>query len=48
MASFGQLTLIILAGLFGPLLSSSRRFLVPVVVGELLAGIALGNTGAGW
>ncbi len=47
MASFGQLTLIILAGLLGPLLSSSRRWLVPVVVGELLAGIALGKTGAG-
>jgi Kef-type K+ transport system membrane component KefB len=47
MASFGQLTLIILAGLAGPLLSSSRRVLVPVVVGELLAGVALGKTGAG-
>jgi Kef-type K+ transport system membrane component KefB len=47
MASFGQLTLIILAGLFGPLLASSRRVLVPVVVGELLAGVAFGKTGAG-
>jgi len=47
MASFGQLTLIILAGLFGPLLASSRRVLVPVVVGELLAGVALGKSGAG-
>jgi len=47
MASFGQLTLIILAGLGGPLLSASQRVLVPVVVGELLAGIALGKTGAG-
>jgi Kef-type K+ transport system membrane component KefB len=47
MASFGQLTLIILAGLCGPLLSASRRVLVPVVVGELLAGVALGKTGAG-
>jgi Kef-type K+ transport system membrane component KefB len=47
MASFGQLTLIILAGLCGPLLSSWRRVMVPVVVGELLAGIALGRTGAG-
>jgi Kef-type K+ transport system membrane component KefB len=47
MASFGQLTLIILAGLCGPLLSASRRILVPVVVGELLAGVALGKTGAG-
>src|SRR5437588_9225953 len=47
MASFGQLTLIVLAGLCGPLLASSRRLLVPVVIGELLAGIALGRTGAG-
>jgi Kef-type K+ transport system membrane component KefB len=47
MASFGQLTLIILAGLFGPLLSASRRIVIPVVVGELLAGVALGKTGAG-
>jgi Kef-type K+ transport system membrane component KefB len=47
MPSFGQLTLIILAGLAGPLLSSSRRVVIPVVVGELLAGVALGNTGAG-
>jgi Kef-type K+ transport system membrane component KefB len=47
MASFGQLTLIVLAGLCGPLLSASRRFVIPVVVGELLAGIALGTTGAG-
>jgi Kef-type K+ transport system membrane component KefB len=47
MASFGQLTLIILAGLCGPLLSASRRVVVPVVVGELLAGVALGKTGAG-
>jgi Kef-type K+ transport system membrane component KefB len=47
MASFGQLTVIVLAGLCGPLLSASRRVLVPVVVGELLAGIALGKTGLG-
>jgi Kef-type K+ transport system membrane component KefB len=47
MPSFGQLTVIVLAGLCGPLLSASRRIIVPVVVGELLAGIALGRTGAG-
>jgi Kef-type K+ transport system membrane component KefB len=46
-ASFGQLTLIIAAGLLGPLFSASRRLVIPVVVGELLAGIALGKTGAG-
>jgi Kef-type K+ transport system membrane component KefB len=47
MPSFGQLTLIIVAGLCGPLLSGSRRLTIPVVVGELLAGVALGKTGAG-
>jgi Kef-type K+ transport system membrane component KefB len=47
MASFGQLSLIIVAGLCGPLLASSRRLAIPVVVGELLGGVALGKTGAG-
>ena len=47
MPSFGQLTLIIVAGLCGPLLSGSRRLTIPVVVGELLAGVVLGKTGAG-
>jgi Kef-type K+ transport system membrane component KefB len=47
MISFGQLTLIVLAGLCGPLVASSRKVVVPVVVGELLAGVALGKTGAG-
>jgi Kef-type K+ transport system membrane component KefB len=47
MISFGQLTVIVLAGLCGPLLAGSRRVVVPVVVGELLAGVALGKTGAG-
>jgi Kef-type K+ transport system membrane component KefB len=47
MASFGQLTLIILAGLLGPLVSVSPGVSIPVVVGELLAGVALGKTGAG-
>lgn len=47
MISFGQLTLIVLAGVCGPLLASSRRVVVPVVVGELLAGVVLGKSGAG-
>jgi Kef-type K+ transport system membrane component KefB len=46
-ASFAQLTVLILAGIAGPLLSAPRRVVIPVVVGELLAGIALGKTGAG-
>src|SRR5262249_61014294 len=45
--SFSTLALIAVAGLAGPLVSSSRRIVVPVIVGELLAGMALGKTGAG-
>jgi Kef-type K+ transport system membrane component KefB len=42
-----MLALLVLAGLAGPLLADWRRPLVPVVVGELLAGIVLGRTGFG-
>jgi Kef-type K+ transport system membrane component KefB len=42
--SFGILALIVLAGLGGPLLASGRLVL-PVVVGELAAGVAIGTTG---
>ena len=35
MASFAQLTVIVLAGLAGPLLSASKKIMIPVVVGEL-------------
>jgi Kef-type K+ transport system membrane component KefB len=42
--SFGILALIVLAGLAGPLLASGRLVL-PVVVGELAAGVAIGTTG---
>ena len=37
-----------LAGLAGPLLSASDRVLVPVIVGELLAGLVVGRSGFGW
>ena len=40
--SFGTLALIVLAGLGGPLLGFSTRRFVPVVVGEILAGILVG------
>ena len=43
--TFGVLTVIVIAGLGGPLLSASERILVPVVVGELLAGLVIGRTG---
>lgn len=46
--SFGILALIVLAGLGGPLLAAGRRALVPVVVGELAAGVVIGRTGGGW
>jgi Kef-type K+ transport system membrane component KefB len=42
---FAQFTVLVLAGLAGPLLAFGRRGLLPVVVGELLAGIVLGRTG---
>jgi Kef-type K+ transport system membrane component KefB len=46
--SFGILSLVVLAGLAGPLLSASDRVLVPVIVGELLAGLVVGRSGFGW
>ena len=46
--SFGVLAMIVLAGLAGPLLSSGRRALVPVVVGEIAAGVLIGHSGLGW
>ncbi|MFI5286314.1 MAG: cation:proton antiporter [Candidatus Dormibacteria bacterium] len=44
---FAQLTILVLAGLAGPLLAFGRRALIPVVIGELLAGVVLGHTGFG-
>ncbi|HEY7829836.1 MAG TPA: cation:proton antiporter [Solirubrobacteraceae bacterium] len=43
--TFGTLVVIVLAGLGGPLLGLSGRRFVPVVIGEILAGIAVGKTG---
>jgi Kef-type K+ transport system membrane component KefB len=40
--SFGSLVLIVLAGLGGPLLGVATRRFIPVVVGEILAGILVG------
>lgn len=40
--SFGILLLIVLAGLGGPLLGVAGRRFIPVVVGEILAGILVG------
>ncbi len=43
--TFGVLTLIVACGLVGPLLSGASRLAVPVVVGEIAAGVLLGRTG---
>ncbi len=42
MIGFGTLLVIVLAGLAGPLVSVPRHLFVPVVVGEILAGILVG------
>ena len=44
---FTVLTVLSLAALAGPLLGFGRRGLVPVVIGELIAGVVLGRTGFG-
>jgi Kef-type K+ transport system membrane component KefB len=45
--SFETLLVIVLAGLGGPLLGLSGRRFVPVVIGEILAGVIVGKTGLG-
>jgi Kef-type K+ transport system membrane component KefB len=42
---YTSLTLVVLAGLLGPLLAARKRFRVPVLVGELIGGIILGRAG---
>ncbi len=42
---FATLAVIALVGILGPLLATPERWRVPVVLGELVAGVALGNTG---
>jgi len=46
--SFAVLSVVCLVALLGPLLALDERRQVPVVVGELAAGIALGHTGLGY
>ena len=43
--NFGVLALIVLAGLAGPLLGAGRSIFVPLVIGEILAGVVIGRTG---
>ncbi|MCW2496519.1 cation:proton antiporter [Jatrophihabitans sp.] len=42
---FGTLAVICLIGILGPLLATPQRWHLPVLLGELVAGIALGQTG---
>ena len=42
---YTSLALVVLAGLLGPLLAAGKRLRVPVLVGELIGGIILGQTG---
>lgn len=44
--SFATLALICAVALLGPVLSLSKRFQLPVVIGELAVGVVLGVTGA--
>ncbi|MDT7581135.1 MAG: hypothetical protein QOK35_2399, partial [Pseudonocardiales bacterium] len=46
--TFGLLALITAAGLAGPLLAALPRLGLPLVVGEIAAGVLLGRTGLGW
>lgn len=50
MSDFGfpALALIVIVGMIGPILALRQNWHVPVVVGELLAGMVIGRTGFGW
>ncbi|HEX3705583.1 MAG TPA: cation:proton antiporter [Mycobacteriales bacterium] len=43
--SFATLALIVAVGIFGPLLALPKQWHLPVVIGELAAGVLLGPTG---
>ena len=45
---FASLAVVMLAALLGPFLAVVSRWMVPVVVGEVLVGVALGGTGLGY
>jgi Kef-type K+ transport system membrane component KefB len=44
----GTLALLVAVGLLGPILAAPRRLGLPVIVGEILAGIIVGPHGLGW
>lgn len=45
---FQILALICVIGLLGPLLAVPSTWRIPVVVGELIGGLVVGASGAGW
>ncbi|WP_063775011.1 cation:proton antiporter [Streptacidiphilus anmyonensis] len=45
---FSTLAVIVVAGMLGPLLALPSRWRIPVVIGELVAGVLLGPTFAGY
>ncbi|MEO8908583.1 MAG: cation:proton antiporter [Microbacteriaceae bacterium] len=45
--TFATLALVLLVGLLGPIVAGRRSWNIPVVVGELLAGVAIGASGFG-
>ena len=45
---FGTLAIIAAAGLIGPLLALRSGWNLPIVLGELVAGMVLGATGFSW
>lgn len=46
--TFATLALLVLVGLTGPLLSARRAWRVPLIAGELLAGLVVGASGFRW
>ena len=46
-SSLGSLALVLACGLAGPLLAGASRNLVPLVIGEILAGVIIGVSGFG-
>jgi Kef-type K+ transport system membrane component KefB len=46
--TYATLSVIMLVGLLGPLLAMPRGWHLPIVIGELIGGIALGTTGLGY
>ncbi|GGF34536.1 hypothetical protein GCM10010922_07140 [Microbacterium sorbitolivorans] len=46
--TFTTLALIVTVGMLGPLLAARKSWRVPVVIGELLAGVVIGKTALNW